>query len=63
MLESVNNDQDRALDILLGMSDPEYVSTQAPQVRSSFCSSCVRAPHPLTPTLAPPLLRDLGWRN
>ncbi|TFK83393.1 hypothetical protein K466DRAFT_627808 [Polyporus arcularius HHB13444] len=30
VLESVNNDQDRALDILLGMNDPEYVSTQAP---------------------------------
>lgn len=28
MLESVNNDQERAIDILLGMSDPEYVSTQ-----------------------------------
>ncbi|RPD53205.1 hypothetical protein L227DRAFT_513636 [Lentinus tigrinus ALCF2SS1-6] len=28
VLESVNNDQERALDVLLGMSDPEYVSTQ-----------------------------------
>ncbi|KAI0779543.1 hypothetical protein C8Q74DRAFT_1259626 [Fomes fomentarius] len=28
VLESVNNDQERAIDILLGMSDPEYVSTQ-----------------------------------
>ncbi|KAH9929581.1 uncharacterized protein BXZ73DRAFT_47886 [Epithele typhae] len=33
VLESVNNDQERALDVLLGMSDPDYVSTstQAPQ--------------------------------
>lgn len=31
VLESVNNDQERALDVLLGMSDPEYVSTQAVQ--------------------------------
>ncbi|KAI0663387.1 hypothetical protein C8Q70DRAFT_906392 [Cubamyces menziesii] len=28
VLDSVNGDQERALDILLGMSDPEYVSTQ-----------------------------------
>ncbi|KAI0645845.1 hypothetical protein C8Q79DRAFT_911399 [Trametes meyenii] len=28
VLDSVNGDQDRALDILLGMSDPDYVSTQ-----------------------------------
>ncbi|KAI0666017.1 hypothetical protein C8Q78DRAFT_1072766 [Trametes maxima] len=28
VLDSVNGDQDRALDILLGMSDPNYVSTQ-----------------------------------
>ncbi|KAI0743999.1 hypothetical protein C8Q80DRAFT_1184470 [Daedaleopsis nitida] len=28
VLESVDNDQERALDILLGMSDPDYVSTQ-----------------------------------
>ena len=36
VLESVNNDQERALDVLLGMSDPEYVSTQTvqSQVRS-----------------------------
>ncbi|GBE86293.1 hypothetical protein SCP_0901720 [Sparassis crispa] len=27
VLESVNYDQDRAIDVLLGMSDPEYVST------------------------------------
>ena len=31
VLESVNNDQERALDVLLGMSDPEYVSTQPVQ--------------------------------
>ena len=31
MLESVNNDQERAVDVLLGMSDPEYVSTQPVQ--------------------------------
>ncbi|PCH36051.1 hypothetical protein WOLCODRAFT_140198 [Wolfiporia cocos MD-104 SS10] len=30
VLESVNYDQDRAIDVLLGMSDPEYISTQAP---------------------------------
>ncbi|KAI0694977.1 hypothetical protein C8T65DRAFT_710916 [Cerioporus squamosus] len=29
VLESVNYDQERALDILLGMNDPEYVSTHA----------------------------------
>ncbi|OSD07015.1 hypothetical protein PYCCODRAFT_1474392 [Trametes coccinea BRFM310] len=28
VLESVNGDQERAVDVLLGMSDPEYVSTQ-----------------------------------
>ncbi|KAH9892704.1 hypothetical protein C8Q73DRAFT_699123 [Cubamyces lactineus] len=28
VLDSVNGDQERAVDILLGMSDPEYVSTQ-----------------------------------
>ncbi|KAI0358652.1 hypothetical protein OH77DRAFT_1421082 [Trametes cingulata] len=31
VLDSVNGDQERALDILLGMSDPEYVSTHTPQ--------------------------------
>ncbi|TBU47317.1 hypothetical protein BD309DRAFT_988189 [Dichomitus squalens] len=30
VLDSVNNDQERALDVLLGMSDPEYVSTTEP---------------------------------
>jgi len=30
VLESVDYDQDRAIDVLLGMSDPEYISTQAP---------------------------------
>ncbi|KAJ3009847.1 hypothetical protein NUW54_g2652 [Trametes sanguinea] len=28
VLDSVNGDQERAVDVLLGMSDPEYVSTQ-----------------------------------
>ncbi|EIW62807.1 uncharacterized protein TRAVEDRAFT_112721 [Trametes versicolor FP-101664 SS1] len=32
VLDSVNGDQERAIDLLLGMSDPDYVSTQpAPQ--------------------------------
>lgn len=31
VLDSVNGDQERALDVLLGMSDPEYVSTQPVQ--------------------------------
>ncbi|OCH87874.1 hypothetical protein OBBRIDRAFT_795787 [Obba rivulosa] len=30
VLESVGGDQDRAVDVLLGMSDPDYVSTQGP---------------------------------
>ena len=30
VLESVGGDQDRAVDMLLGMSDPEYVSQAAP---------------------------------
>ncbi|KAI0368283.1 hypothetical protein BV20DRAFT_948405 [Pilatotrama ljubarskyi] len=36
VLDSVDGDQERALDILLGMSDPEYVSTHtAPQPEQS----------------------------
>ncbi|KAI0823441.1 hypothetical protein BC628DRAFT_1324987 [Trametes gibbosa] len=31
VLDSVNGNQERAIDILLGMSDPEYVSTQTVQ--------------------------------
>lgn len=31
VLESVNYDQDRAIDSLLGMSDPEYKPTAAPE--------------------------------
>ncbi|EMD33689.1 hypothetical protein CERSUDRAFT_87020 [Gelatoporia subvermispora B] len=30
VLESVGGDQDRAVDVLLGMSDPDYVSTEGP---------------------------------
>ncbi|KAH8107782.1 hypothetical protein BXZ70DRAFT_912606 [Cristinia sonorae] len=30
VLQSVNRDQDRAIDVLLGMSDPSYVSAQTP---------------------------------
>ncbi|KZT10854.1 uncharacterized protein LAESUDRAFT_352773 [Laetiporus sulphureus 93-53] len=30
VLESVGGDQERAIDVLLGMSDPDYVSTAAP---------------------------------
>lgn len=30
VLESVGGDQDRAIDMLLGMSDPEYVPQAAP---------------------------------
>lgn len=38
MLESVGGDQDRAIDMLLGMSDPEYVS-QATPAPVQVCSS------------------------
>lgn len=31
MLESVHGNQDRAIDVLLGMSDPDFVSTAAPE--------------------------------
>jgi hypothetical protein len=37
VLESVGRDQDRAIDMLLGMNDPNYVSQEPPapvQVRS-----------------------------
>ena len=30
VLESVDNDEDRALDVLLGMNDPTYISSAAP---------------------------------
>ena len=30
ILESVDNDEDRALDVLLGMNDPTYISSAAP---------------------------------
>ena len=36
MLESVNFDQDRAIDVLLGMSDPNYVSTASHEESVSF---------------------------
>lgn len=36
VLESVAGDQDRAVDVLLGMSDPSYTSTQSSQVVCPF---------------------------
>ncbi|KZV73482.1 hypothetical protein PENSPDRAFT_682774 [Peniophora sp. CONT] len=35
VLESVGGDQDRAVDTLLGMSDPEHVSTAGPETHAS----------------------------
>lgn len=47
ILESVNYNQDAAVDVLLGMSDPSYVSTQHHEVHLPPCSvmcavSCLR---------------------
>ncbi|KAI0081978.1 hypothetical protein K474DRAFT_1694672 [Panus rudis PR-1116 ss-1] len=35
VLESVNNNQERAIDVLLGMSDPSYVSAHHPEAPSA----------------------------
>lgn len=45
ILESVNGDQDRAIEALLGMSDPDYVSSETPrrhQVRLHCHSNIIR---------------------
>ena len=38
VLESVDNDHDRALDILLGMNDPTYVSSTVPNTPNRSAS-------------------------
>lgn len=47
VLESVNYDQDRAIDVLLGMSDPNYVSSATIEEPVSFLTMCVVL-HPQT---------------
>ena len=37
VLESVGGDQDRAIDMLLGMSDPNYVPQEPPTVVQVHC--------------------------
>ena len=53
MLESVGGDQDRAVDTLLGMSDPDHVSTAIPEqpdaVSGRFPSHDLGLHRPLPP--------------
>ena len=44
VLESVAGDQDRAVDVLLGMSDPSYTSTERADVVRLFASDLFPAP-------------------
>lgn len=41
VLESVNYDQDRAIDVLLGMSDPNYVSSATFEEPVSLSAMCI----------------------